>query len=165
MTEPQRGHSARFRIDGEEAASFELRASSRGTEKADFGGVGGFDVWIREVRLARFARDGTDRLDEHSLGKFLGKVWLMEPHHFDRARRVGNHRLTDGDFALPGFSRVEFRDGAENGHRLSRDEPRDSRLAAALVIAHGEVIEKVADSEDSELLQCAYLRRREPEML
>src|SRR3989338_8003888 len=109
MTEPQRGHAAAFWIYRKKAASFELRASSRGTEKADFGGVGGFDVWIREVRLARFARDGTDRFHEHSLGKFLGKVWLMEPHHFHGARRVGNHRLTDGDFALPGFSCVEFR--------------------------------------------------------
>ena len=68
----------------------------------------------------------------------------MEPHHLDGAGCVGDNRFAHGDAALPRLSRIEFADGAKYGHRLSRGDPRYRGFAPALVVADGEVVEKVA---------------------
>ena len=114
---------------------------------------------IREVWFPGFTGRNTDGLDELPLGKFLREIRLMEPHHLYRARGVGNDRFTHRDFPFPRPSCIKFADGAVNGNRLSCNEPRYCGFTPSAVIADGEMIQKVADREDAELLETAQLGR------
>ena len=164
VPEPERSDTAAFRIHRKISFRSYVQ-SSRRFEKARVGRVGGFDVRIGQVRLAVLAAHGADRLYELSFGKFFCEVRLVEPHDLDRARADGDDRFADGNLAFPRTARVELADGAEDSGAFSGDESRDGGLATGLVVAHGEVVQKVSDRRDTEPLQRRYLDGRQAEML
>ena len=94
---------------------------------------------IREVRLSRFPRNGTDRLYVHSIVEFFREVRLVEPHDLDRARCVANDGFADGNFSLPRPPRLKIAYRSEDRHFRTGDEPCDSRFAPALVVPRREV--------------------------
>ena len=89
----------------------------------------------------------------------------MEPHDLYRTRPVGDDRFAHRYLAFPRAARVELTYRAEDSRVFSGDEPRDGSLAAGLVVAHGEVVQKVSDRRDTEPIQRRYLDGRQAEML
>src|SRR3989338_6244717 len=120
---------------------------------------------IGEIRFAGLAPHRADRFDEHALGKFFGKIRLVEPHHLDGAGGVGNYRLTHGDLSFPRPSRLQFGDGPEYRHRRAGDQAFYRRIRPALIVPDGEVVEKVAHRDDPELLETGDLCRSQTEVL
>ena len=99
---------------------------------------------VGDVGLLRGAGDHAGYLYHLAIGQGLRNIGLIEPHKLDTARSILERGLGHGPTTLPAFPHIRLPDGAVERHFGAGCGRGNRRRGPRLLIAGGEVIQKVA---------------------